>query len=347
MKHDSTTQTENAQISGYEPITPPAQWHERYSEDNQSDTLRVIDWLNSHQKNQAWLAKVARVNAATLNQVIAGKYGAPPTRHLAKLLDAISRQDARRDIGQVPFVETSMYQLVNSVCQRASAYRNVGLVHGYVGTGKTTCLKEYARRHPSTVLIESHPQMSTGTLLQVLSNALEVVPARQTNDARFLALVDALRGTDTLLAVDEAENLQPAALDDLRRIRDLAGIGVVLVGTEELNNLIKPAHGRFNRVRSRITFWPPIVKGITRDDHDALCLAALDQLGESDQAVLDRLWDYSQGSARLLVEGLLPALRDYGLRQGHSLSVGLLDQIAQKVLNISVARRPTTKGTIV
>ena len=339
MKHNTTTQAN----SSYEPIAQPAQWHDRFSEQDQADTLHVIDWLNNHQKSQAWLAKVARVNAATLNQVVAGKYGASPTKWLSKLLDALSRQDARRDIGQLPFVETSMYQLVNSVCQRASAYRNVGLVHGYVGTGKTTCLKEYARRHPSTVLIESHPQMSTGTLLQVLTHALEVVPPRQTNDARFLALVDALKDTDILLVVDEAENLQPTALDDLRRIRDLAGIGVVLAGTEELNNLIKPAHGRFNRVRSRITFWPPIVKGITREDHDALCLAALEQTGEPEQALLDRLWDYSQGSARLLVEGLLPALRDYGLRQGHSLTVNLLDQIAQKVLNLSAARRTTTK----
>jgi len=338
MKQESTTQPSN-----YEPIAKPTQWHERYSEQDQEHTLQVIDWLNSHQKSQAWLAKVARVNAATLNQVIAGKYGAPPAKHLAKLLDAISRQDARRDIGQVPFVETSMYQLVNSVCQRASAYRNVGLVHGYAGTGKTTCLKEYARRHPSTALIESHPQMSTVTLLQVLTHALEVVPPRQNKDAHFLALVDALKGTDTLLVVDEAENLHGTALDTLRRIRDLAGIGAVLAGTEELGALIKPAHGRFDRVRSRITFMPPIVKGITREDHDALCLAALEQTGEPEQALLDRLWDYSQGSARLLVEGLLPALRDYGLRQGHTLSVGLLDQIAQKVLNLSAARRTTTK----
>lgn len=331
--------SDNKATQHYDAIEMPTNWHDRYSDDDRQQTEQVINWLNEHQKRQAWLAKVARVNAATLNQIIAGKYNASPSKWLSKLLDAIERQNARRDIGQVPFVETSMYQLVNSVCQRAAAYRNVGLIPGYVGTGKTTCLKEYARRHPNTVLIESHPQMSTGTLLQVLTNALEVVPPRQTNDSRFLALVDALKGTDTLLVVDETENLQPTALDDLRRIRDLAGIGVVLAGTEELNNLIKPAHGRFNRVRSRITFWPPIVKGITRDDHDALCLAALEQTGEPEQAILDRLWDYSQGSARLLVEGLLPALRDYGLRQGHTLSVPLLDQVAQKVLNLTAARR--------
>lgn len=323
----------------YEPLVPPDSWHERYSDTDQAQALQIINWMNLHQKPQSWLAKLTRMNASTLNQILSGKYAASPSTWLAKLLDAIARQDARRDIGQVPFVETSMFQLVNSVCQRASAYRIVGLIIGYVGTGKTTSLKEYARRHTNTVLIESHPQIATGTVLELLTQTLEVAAARPTNDARFMALVKALKGTDTLLVVDEAENLNTATLNILRRLRDLAGIGVVLAGTEELNNMIKPAHGQFDLVRSRATFYPPTVKGITRDDHDALCLAALGA-DDPDQALLDRLWDYSQGSARLLVEGLLPALRDYGLRQGHALSVKLLDQIAQKVLNLSATRRP-------
>lgn len=324
----------------FDTIELPSAWSERYSDDDKASTVQVIEWLNDNQESQRWLANASRVNAATLNQIIAGKYPSSPSKQLAKLIDVTERQNTRRDIGHVPFVETSMYRLVNSVCQRAAAYCNVGLIPGYVGTGKTTCLKEYARRHPNTVLIESHPRMSTGTLLQVLCNAFEVVAPRQTNDARFLALVDTLKGTDTLLVVDEAENLQPTALDDLRRIRDLANIGVVLVGTEELNNLIRPAHGRFNRVRSRITFWPPMVKGITRNDHDALCEAALSHLDELTPEILDRLWDYSSGSARLLVEGLLPALRDYGLRQGHALTVPLIDTIAQKALNLTASSRP-------
>jgi len=333
--------TEQDTTTRIETIAYPATWGDRYTEEDQAQTRQVIDWLNEHRHSQSWLAKVSRVNAGTLNQVIAGKYTASPTKWLAKLLDALSRQDARRDIGAVPFVETSMYQLVNAVCQRTAAYRNVGLIPGFVGTGKTACLKEYARRHPNTVLVETHPNMATGTLLRELAEALEVAaPGGRggTNDQYFLTLVQALKDTDTLLAVDEAENLQPTALDYLRRLRDRAEVGVVLVGTEELYALIRPAHGRFDRIRSRITFWPPIVKGITREDHDALALAALEEQGEPEQALLDRLWDYAQGSARVLTEGLLPALRDYGLRQGHQLSVGLLDQVAQKVLNLKPAR---------
>lgn len=323
-------------------IQAPDQWAETYTDSDRQRTQQVIDWLNQHQQSQSWLAKVARVNTSTLNQIISGKYNANPSRQIEKLLETLSRQDSRQDIGRVPFVETTMYQLVNSVCQRAAAYRNVGLIPGYVGTGKTTCLKEYANRHPNTtVLVETHPRMSTSTVLQVLARELEVVPPRQTNDSYFLALVDALKGTDKLLVVDEAENLQPTALDDLRRIRDLAGIGVVLAGTEELSNLIGSHTGRFNRVRSRISFWPPMVKGITREDHDAICYAALQDVLDDEktaEAVVTRMWDFCQGSARQLTEGMLPALRDYGLRQGHALTVPLVDQIATKVLNLSAVR---------
>ena len=122
----------------------------------------------------------------------------------------------------------------------------------------------------------------------------------------------------------------------LRRIRDKAGVGIVLAGTEKLHALIAPEHGEFDQIRSRVVFWLPVIKSIKREDADALAQAAFDMDGIADvpDDVLDALWSYSKGSARMLVENLIPAVRDYGLKQGHALEAALVHDIAQQVLNL-------------
>jgi type II secretory pathway predicted ATPase ExeA len=82
-----------------------------------------------------------------------------------------------------------------------------------------------------------------------------------------------------LLIVDEAETLTPHQLHTLRRLRDLANVGIVLAGTEWLTGLIKPERGQFDQIRSRCGFWPETVRGITAEDAAAL-VGRLAEAGE-------------------------------------------------------------------
>lgn len=45
-----------------------------YTADDKRNVVSVIQWLNEHGKTQAWLCRLARVNAGTANQVLGGKY---------------------------------------------------------------------------------------------------------------------------------------------------------------------------------------------------------------------------------------------------------------------------------
>ena len=106
---------------------------------------------------------------------------------------------------------------------------------------------------------------------------------------------------------------------------------VVLVGTEKLTALIKPLHGQFDQIRSRVAMWPQTIEAITRDDADDMARAALADTGhEISDDVLDTLWAYCAGSARVLNESLIPAIKDYAA--GKQLTAGLVEQIASKVL---------------
>jgi len=53
--------------------------------------------------------------------------------------------------------------------------------------------------------------------------------------------------------------------------------------------------------------------------------------GDVPDDVLEALWDYSVGSARVLVESLVPSVKEYMGR--NPLSVALVEKVAKVVLN--------------
>jgi DNA transposition AAA+ family ATPase len=210
------------------------------------------------------------------------------------------------------------------------------VVTGYVGVGKSRCCREYRETHPMTLLVEVSPNMTPGvlmtTLLEQLNNA---VPAGL--DRKFRELVRVLKGTNYLVIADEAEKMSGSALEHLRRLRDMAQIGVTLVGTEKLTNLIKPQHGQFDQIRSRVGMWPKTIERISRDDADDMARMALVDAGDLSNEVLETLWAYADGSARVLNENLIPAIKDYGMGK-LPLSRPLIEAIAAKVLFMSKPR---------
>ncbi len=319
----------------------PHEWCPHYSEADRDAVRKVLGWLDQHGKTESWLSRLSRVNTGTLNQILKGKYPpkSGPGSFLAMMLEAIKLKDERGSKHGVPFVETSLSKLARAACHRARLYRNFAVLAGYVGVGKTVALKNISASTPSTYLVEADPDMGPGALLQALVEATRAeVQTRGkfstgTTSEKFRALVRALDGTGALLIVDEAETMQPRALEYLRRIRDKAGVGVVLSGTERLTGLIQPEHGQFDQIRSRVGYWPATVTAITREDADAVTQAGFPDL-DLTQDVLDALWRYNDGSIRVLVEDLIPAIRDYGIGKGRPFNAALVKQIATEVLRL-------------
>ena len=301
----------------------------------------VKRWLDANGKSRSWLSKKASIPSGTLSQILSLKYVSSPTRQLNQVVSVLETETERLKDGTPGYVRGSVHKLLQVVFERTRKHQNFGVITGYVGIGKTRCAKEYRLSHPMTLMVESSPNMTPGVLLNVLLEQLNnAVPPGL--DRKFRELVRVLAGTNYVLIVDEAERLSSSALEYLRRLRDMAAIGVVLMGTEKLTGLIKPQHGQFDQIRSRVGMWPKTIEGITRDDADDMVRAALADVKELPDEVLDALWAYCDGSARVLNENLLPAVRDYGIGQQRALSADLVHSIAQKVLFMA---RPRAEGS--
>lgn len=329
----------------------PVECHKAYKDIDRELLAQIIDWFAKANKDevdakkiktQSWLGRLARINTSTVSQILSGKYPSSPSKQLKALLTAIEDYERQQKASSaMSYIRTGIYRSIASACQRATSVSSFAIVSGYVGVGKTSAVKEYARINEHTYVIEANPSMTVSVLLDEIMSALKIgiherFGRSRTMDARFMSIVYELRGTISTLIIDEAETMNRQCLHFLRRIRDKASIGVVLVGTERLHSLIAPEHGEFDQIRSRVALWLPIIKQITRDDSDALAQAALnlEDVGELSQEVLDALWKYGKGSARMLLENLIPAIRDYGLKQGRELDDELVHQIAAQVLNL-------------
>jgi DNA transposition AAA+ family ATPase len=289
---------------------------------------RIRKWMDEHSYSQASLARLSRISASSINQILKGNYATSPTKLLTNIASAMHNFD---DGGQdsVAAVETSVYKMAFSACGMARRYRNFAVLSAFVGTGKTFALKRYTRLNPNTHMIEATPTMTPQSLVRLLARIVLGADPKGSMDDKFRAVVDALKGTDSLLIVDEAETLTPHQLHTLRRLRDLSNIGIVLAGTEYLTGLIKPERGQFDQIRSRCGFWPETIKGISSEDAAALVQSSLGTEDVVDDVVA-RLYAYSRGSARMLVEGLLAAIKEF--RKGRTLDVKLVDAVAKQAL---------------
>ncbi len=335
-------------------IELPEQFTSAYTEDDKAAVAKLHEFLFDEENQgegwtQAQLSKRSSVNAGTLNTVLQGKYPSPPTRHLRACLEVIELARARKErpATTMRHVETSVNRAVVACCKRARMYRNFSVLSAFVGTGKTRCLYQYAGDHSNVHVLEALPGLSTHVMLSQLvkMTSANVIKSRGsqggTRDQMFDAVVNAVKGTDSLFIIDEAETLTESSLEYIRRLRDLAGIGIVLAGTERLFPLVRDPRGRFGQISSRVGFWPPIIKSITRDDAEALARAAFEPDGVQEQLTdetLDALWQVCDGSARVLCEAIVPGVRDYGLRKGKALTKELIFKVGNDVLGFGTRR---------
>jgi DNA transposition AAA+ family ATPase len=308
-------------------MTSKPAWPEHYTAADIALIERAQQWITDRNFTQAALARLARISSSSLNQIIKGAYAVSPTKLLTSVESAMRHADEASGHAVVP-VETSVFRVANIACEMARRYRNFAVLSAYVGTGKTFAVKHYAATHPNTYIIEATPTMTPQSLVNMLARTVVGLEKGSPAD-RLDQIVVSLKNTDSLIIVDEAETLTPLQLHIVRRIRDLANIGIVLSGTEHLSGLIKPEHGQFDQIRSRTGFWPETVRGITAEDAAALVQSAFGAEEVPDE-VIDRLYAYCKGSARMLVEGLIAGIREF--RGKRPLDVKLVDAVAKQAL---------------
>lgn len=216
-------------------------------------------------------------SSATISQFLNGEYSGDNMK-VAKAVSAWLRRQAERQAHDDILTVTIETRAVRKLCQVARICHiegEMGVATGDAGVGKTRGLKYYAEDNPDVIYIEVIPGMTTKKLMEKLHEDAGYNGQGAIYDM-FTDVVGRLRDSGRLVIVDEAENLPYTGLELLRRLYDIARIGVLLVGMPELISNLRGNKGEYRQLYSRIAVHAriPSMKE-TPEDVQALVQSAL------------------------------------------------------------------------
>jgi general secretion pathway protein A len=152
------------------------------------------------------------------------------------------------------------------------------LLTGDVGTGKTTVCRRFLHRLPQNTQVAFilNPCVDRIELLQAIAKELNI-PSREsvnlrqlTGDLHDYLLNNHAKGVNTVLLVDEAQQIHPPVLEFIRLLTNLETdkqklLKIILVGQPELNDLLaQPSMVQLSqRITARFHIYPLTINEIT------------------------------------------------------------------------------------
>lgn len=218
---------------------------------------------------------------------------------------------------------------------------------GEVGTGKTTLVRSLLlNRMPGNadVAVVLNPQLSVIEFLATICEELHIEVTH--NRGSVKALTDALNrhlldahaaGRRTILVVDEAQNLAPAVLEQVRLLTNLETakqklLQIILIGQPELRELL--ARNDLRQLAQRITGRYHL-EPLSREESASYIehrLKVAGVIGETfDNAAKNEIFRFSQGVPRLINVICDRALLGAYARESRRVNARLVRQAAAEV----------------
>lgn len=278
--------------------------------DTAQDVRALVRGLMEGDKrlSQTKVAAEAGISSTALSQWLNGIYGGDNAAVEAKLLRwADTTQAARAQAAAMPaapgYVTTHTGDRVIAALRYAQLAGDIAVIYGGAGIGKSEAIKRYTVIAPN-VWHATMTRASAGvvTSLEVIVDTLGLNVVGGANRLHT-AICKRVMHTGGLLVIDEAQHLTEAALDQIRAIHDATGIGIALVGNEQVYARMAGNRAAYlDRLFSRIGKKVRLAKA-TQDDVAAL----LDGWGVRDMKTRTLLADVASKPGAL--RGMTKVLR--------------------------------------
>ena len=156
----------------------------------------------------------------------------------------------RIEIEDVPFIVTRQVKETASVCHALMETREMGVVYGQPGVGKTITAENIVRKwrergYPRAVYAEVDVNTSPlGTASKLLRAMADLRPANASDAARIIENLTREQETE-LIILDETERLNRQCLEMVRAIYDRTRVPVLLIGMPEVLRGLR-SHKKFH-----------------------------------------------------------------------------------------------------
>lgn len=209
-------------------------------------------FLDINGVSQSALARALGVSAAAISTFRKGEYKGQ-NDVLAKKIHLYLANYKQKDTKELEceLFESKDFKMANFVIDEAVSGKEIGIITGAAGSGKSTIARDYAKKHPNAILIEATLHTSAKVLLEELEGRLNLPQAKNCHE-KIVHIAKELKRRDVVILIDEAEHLSVRALEDLRRIWDFSSVPLVLFGTEILMKNLMGKAGELRQLYSRI-----------------------------------------------------------------------------------------------
>jgi DNA transposition AAA+ family ATPase len=286
------------------------------------------------------------LSRSAVSLYLSGKYESDPRNLEEKLAAFLERETGQRADATIDRPQvckpSGMHKskdtlTILAICEQCSQLRQLGVLVGRSGYGKTFSLRRYAAGIKRSAYVECSDTMSRRDLAEAIAEALHLPPLT----GSIYSMVKAIRAflnanKGYLLIVDEADKLAGKdtyrKMELLRSIRDQAEVGLVIAGEEKLSDLL--AQPDLERMLNRVDCYAKL-QGLTPTEAKEYVLS----YGvEADEVVLNEIVSRGtsarSGCFRLLdrtMNALLRVLNDQG-------ETRITDEVLEKASDMMLLR---------
>ncbi len=212
----------------------------------------VLDYKSKTGKSQSLIATELGISGAQLSSFISGTYKAPHTiiPKIASLMSVNAKKAiAPREPG---FVETKVSKAVINAITYSHIQGKIAVVYGDAGVGKTMAINQYCKENNLAIKITISPSYaSMSGVNELIADKLGV--RERVSRKIYAEIISKLKDSGRVIIIDEAQHLTVRTLNHLRCMADESGVGITLVGNDEVYTKLKGS-GRadFAQLFSRI-----------------------------------------------------------------------------------------------
>lgn len=250
--------------------------------------------------SQLRVAKAIGLSAPVISQYLSDTYKGDTAAVETKIqqwLELEAQRAERPFLDPTGIIQTQAVTLITQALLVAVVRRDMVVITGPAGAGKTTTLQAYAKENTSSILIEADPGYTAKDLFVELCDHLSL-PSKGTLHELLRRVVEKLKDSGRLIMVDEAEHLPYRALELLRRVHDKAGAPLALVGMPRLRKNLQGDHNHFAQLWSRVGFVK-LVDLLGEKDEEAFVAS---RIGDVPEDVMDAIRKGCRHNARVLVK---------------------------------------------
>lgn len=257
---------------------------------------RFFRKLDSMGISQNRAAQMLGVSSAVISGYKNSSYMGDVSALEIKIQDWLSREDSRAKLAAIPFTRLSNTGEIDFAIESAYEDKDISVIYGEAGTGKTTALRSYVEDRPLAYLVEVDTSYTKNILVREIAKAVGLDWHGSVSEI-CSRIISNLKPLDAVVIFDEAERLSTDKLDLIRRVVcDKAECGVVLCGLPGLRGLISENYRDMKQIQSRVGFVCSVGR---MTEHDCAALVT-SVFPEADADSIAEFYRSSLGSIRTL-----------------------------------------------